>query len=407
MKIGTATTIISPPLPIQLAGHKGERIGTAVGDDLFAKAIALSENDITLIIISIDLLWLDRSHVSIIRELIREVVDIPTSNILVACTHTHSGPDTLDWYDFAPPVDQEWLALLLRRIASTGIDATLHCEEASIDSITSSVPIAMNRRLRDEEGRIRLRPNPDGPTDQRFTIIRFRAHDDRIIATILHHAVHPVVLGADSLRISGDWCGVACSLVEKQLGCTALFLNGAAGDQNPTIWTGRSYDEMQQMAERVAAAALELIDTPFAAEQNQTLGALAADLRVASTPHPYLIKAQGRRSEPDGTITFEVQAMKIGPITLVTSPGECLIDTGKAIVEPFTGQPVLIVSYANDYIGYLPLPHIFDEGGYEPSATMISATGVIEYVGLARRLVREIHARVDYTPESHEGVRRV
>src|SRR3546814_2177761 len=47
-----------------------------------------------------------------------------------------------------------------------------------------------------------------GHTDQRLSILQFSA-GDRSLGGIVRAAMHPVVLGADSHAISGDWCGIA------------------------------------------------------------------------------------------------------------------------------------------------------------------------------------------------------
>src|SRR3546814_18545215 len=39
MKAGFAQSVITPQLPIQLAGHRGPRLDTSLGDDLLAKAM--------------------------------------------------------------------------------------------------------------------------------------------------------------------------------------------------------------------------------------------------------------------------------------------------------------------------------------------------------------------------------
>src|SRR5688572_26788367 len=104
MKIGSSKHPLPISLPIQLAGHKGERIGTSIADELNVRAISIKHDEVLILIISVELLWLDKFHVEQIRNIITSNSSIHGTNILVSCTHTHSGPDTLDWYDFAAPV---------------------------------------------------------------------------------------------------------------------------------------------------------------------------------------------------------------------------------------------------------------------------------------------------------------
>src|SRR3546814_11782575 len=81
-----------------------------------------------------------------------------------------------------------------------------------------------------------------GHTDQRLSILQFSG-GDRSLGGIVHAAMHPVVLGADSHAISGDWCGIAMAELGTRAGGIWLFLNGAAGDNNPKIWSGHRSEE--------------------------------------------------------------------------------------------------------------------------------------------------------------------
>ena len=99
MRAGAAKTVITPPLPIQLAGHKGKRIAIGIAEDLHARAVVCQDADRKIALVSADLLWLGREHVQRIRNVVEERADIPARNVFIACTHTHSGPDTLDFPD--------------------------------------------------------------------------------------------------------------------------------------------------------------------------------------------------------------------------------------------------------------------------------------------------------------------
>src|SRR3546814_16968612 len=91
-----------------------------------------------------------------------------------------------------------------------------------------------------------------GQTDQRLSILQFSA-GDRSLGGSVHAAMHPVVLGADSHAISGDWCGIAMAELGTRAGGIWLFLNGAAGDNNPKIWSGHNnYDAMCSVSSAAA-----------------------------------------------------------------------------------------------------------------------------------------------------------
>ncbi len=372
---------------MQLAGHRGRRVAVDVADELHARALVLEQDGRRYAVVSSDLLWLERDHVGRIRAAVERLTGIPPGHVLVACTHTHSGPDTLDWYSFAPPVSDWWLTTLVHQIAGTVFRAAHRLQDCALLVGHGTIHTAVNRRHR-RDGVVRLEPNPDGPVDRRLTVLSFAAPGGAPIARIVHAAMHPVVLGGDSLVVSGDWCGVLTTTLERETGGSWLFLNGAAGDNNPRVWTGGTYEQVGEVARVVADAALAA-GRSAADQPPVALSAASAESLLEAKDHPYLTVAQRRRAARDGGMRVEAQVLKIGPVALAALAGECLAETGDRI-RGFAADPAscLPVSYANDYVGYLPLPHIYEEGGYEPSATMLTRDGVLSYLEAVQRLLR-------------------
>ncbi|MFN8343456.1 MAG: hypothetical protein U0X91_00540 [Spirosomataceae bacterium] len=387
MKIGTAKDVLPLSLPTTLVGHRIVRKAFVIGDELHVRSIALVNGDNIVFMVSVELLWLDKFHVNEIRAKICKEVNVPLHNILVACTHTHSGPDTLEWKESSSPEHKLWLDLVIDRISNTSIRAFSKLVDCSVDLVETDVDIATNRRLMDETGVYRLKPNPSGVTSQRFRLLRFCTLKGDNLAGIITHIAHPVVLGEDSHCISADWCGLVCSKIELKLGVICLYFNGASGDQNPKIWTGKSYAEMEEMAQHVAQKSLMLFSLGQNLELELPLQVVSKILKFQGKEHPYLLRAQAKRIQNDGNISIEVQLIKIGSVIIVGLPGECLIETGFEIEHVIKGYEIIIISYSNDYVGYLPMAHIFEEGGYESYATMLTSGEIALMVDIVKKLI--------------------
>jgi len=310
---------------------------------------------------------------------------------MCACVHTHSGPDTIDWFHFAP-VDQQWLHTLLKQIAGAVWLASQRLQPASFELLTGEVPIGVNRRLCKEREGFRIGFNPDGAVDQTLSALRLKAEDGSLLAAVVHHATHPVVLGGKSVVVSGDWCGEMCRLVEQTLGGTCLYVNGGAGDINPRVGAGRTYAEVLRVGRQAGGAAIELLSSEET-DPVDGLDCARVELTVEHREHPYLDVPQQRRLAADGGLTTETQVLRLGPVSFISAPGECLVETGWRILERTRLKPALIAGYTNDYVGYLPLPHIYEQGGYEPSATMLTSAAVLQWVEAAVRLADEVAAR--------------
>ena len=388
MQVGFAKVTITPPLPVQLAGYGVERTGTGVADNLQARAMVCEEDGHRVALLACDLLWLERRHVKVLRERVAEIADVAPDSLMVAASHTHSGPDTMDWFHFAP-VDPKWLHALLKQLASAVFLAAGNLREAKLERLVGQVEIGVNRRVHKEREGYRLGVNTEGPVDHTLSMLRVTADDGTLLGSVMHQQTHPVVLSGQSTVVSGDWPGEACRVVEQTLGGCCLFVNGACGDINPRVGPGRLYSEVLRVGRQCGGAAVELLNRE-PTDAVGGLGAVRESLEVAHRPHPYLDVPYERRLAEDGGMFLETQVLKLGALSFISCPGECLIETGRKVLSETKLATAEIAGYTNDYIGYLPLPHIYEQGGYEPSATMLPPESVIAWtehaVQLADRL---------------------
>ncbi|MFB0522144.1 MAG: neutral/alkaline non-lysosomal ceramidase N-terminal domain-containing protein, partial [Candidatus Bathyarchaeia archaeon] len=144
MKVGVASASITPPVGVPMAGY-GARKGVSKGihDDLYAKAIVFDEGDMKAALIRCDLIGLRRDAVKETRELIESEMGIDGDNIMITCTHTHSGPITDPIY---PDLDM-WMKVLIRKMRGTVATAYRNSKEAKVGVGSGSVDgIVINRR---------------------------------------------------------------------------------------------------------------------------------------------------------------------------------------------------------------------------------------------------------------------
>jgi hypothetical protein len=90
---GVANTDISPGRGIELAGYPHyPRNNTGVHDPLFAACLYLNNGEREIAMVTLDLLFFSKKHVVRVREAAQRQCDIPGENIMISCSHTHSGP---------------------------------------------------------------------------------------------------------------------------------------------------------------------------------------------------------------------------------------------------------------------------------------------------------------------------
>ena len=97
-KAGTATEKITPTEPLWMAGFAARtEPSKGVISDLFASAVTLDdETGGRLVIASIDLIAVTKAIADPVYEAVQRELGLPREQLILACTHTHFGPEFRD-----------------------------------------------------------------------------------------------------------------------------------------------------------------------------------------------------------------------------------------------------------------------------------------------------------------------
>ncbi|MGH2369690.1 MAG: hypothetical protein ACRDI2_16010, partial [Chloroflexota bacterium] len=218
---------------------------------------------------------------------------------------------------------------------------------------------------------------------------------------LVNYACHGVSLSGQMRLISADFPGVMRDVVERLVGGTALYVQGAAGNINPSLmgpdWRhprllgtalGAEAARVAALAQPVGATPLrvarEIVDLPALLPVSVEAG---RDL-VAALETERERLAQGGRAgarwwnarklerarrglaaleggEPVPPLPADVAALRLGEAALVTNPSELFCELGMAIKQaspfPWTG----VAGYTDGSVGYIPTRSAYPEGGYE------------------------------------------
>jgi len=385
-KAGLAEAVITPPIGVYLGGFAA-RLKPSIGvhDQLKARALAVEMGDENLVIMSCDLLALNYEIVEAVREIVEARTSLLRDRVLIAATHTHSGPDMA--IPLREEVSQGWIETLKLQMAGCAISAYNSREEAVTASGVGEAHIGFNRRRR------------DGPIDPQLCLLRVDRASAQPFAAVINYSCHAVVLGSENLYISPDYPGFAVRNLEKFMGVRgknlmALFFNGACGDINPVTSEGYAcpgtFEDADRLGSILAAEALKVYEglKPKKPELFR-VRALTVDLPIRETPpveealenlkraeteasspldiqliyarEEYLLALKGLR----GSVKAEVQAFAIDDTAMVALPGEALVSLGLAIKEGSPFAKTFILGYGNDYLGYIASDDDFRLGGYE------------------------------------------
>lgn len=391
---GTAREEITPPPGIDLSGFAG-RSGpnTDCRDPLYASALYLHDGRTGALVLTLDLIGLTPNDDASLRTQIAANIGISPDAVLVACSHTHSGPQVMPLRATGVQ-DLPWTKEVIARAGRAAAAARQAAQPAALRYGGGQCFAAINRR-QSAGGGMAIGQNPQGPCDTTCRILMVEGEFGPL-AIVAQYAMHPVILGNDSLRASADWVGAMRAKLEQTLGCPALFLQGCCGDINPRVrGTEAICDEvgldvagsvlsalpsltpMENPVLSAAAATAEIPVRPLPsdeelAEVERSAQAALAD-SAAALAHRQLAQAhldwaaacRGLRQsgQDSDIIPGRVSALNIGDIILVGLPGEIFTEIGFAVQQ--ASLRAWPIGYASGNLGYLYTDEAFKEGGYE------------------------------------------
>jgi hypothetical protein len=368
LSIGYAQAVITPTLdrPVFLAGFGRDRRATAVNDDLFARVLLLDDGKSRLALVALDLIGLGRDHCLEVEQRIQE--RLGAVRVLIACTHTHHGPDTIGLWGpdtTTSGVDPSYLAALKetiveRVVAAAGTLRPVHSFK------TVGTPVG---------GVVQNFRDPD-IVDDELTCVQFLAEDASVLATLLIFPCHPEVLWNDNPVITSDYGWGLRETVEAATGAPAIFFVGALGGMLSPKVEERSFAVAAEMGRTIGQAGLAAL----AGTQETAVQEIHIYSREFSIPLQNILfslavtagllpQIADERSE----VITEANLVILGDCWLATVPGELLPKLGLAMKEQLTAAGATVpgvLGLANDELGYI-LPaedFIYPKDPFNPGA---------------------------------------
>jgi len=409
-EVGFAKVDITPRVGVELCGFGPylNRHSIAVRDRLWARAMAIRADGVTGVLVSCDLVGITGAHTRRVRELLSEDPGLPPEAVMVHCTHTHSGPTTIELVGWGNP-DPPYNELLPRRIAEAARLALKDLSRATLSH--ACVPcegIGLNREYDtdapplEEVLREDWRPARPELTDTTCHVIRVEK-GARLAGFLSYFGCHPVVCCAQTRYIHGDFAGVATNMLEREHpGSVGLFLQGAQGDVNSCVVHKPEQEALLALdviaaryarcvrsglakAQRVEADGLRCVrrEVTFRrrrlstdelrrrlAEQEAILarpGASDADREVRmATVHVVALRRLIARAEAGESLEppTELHGFRLGPLAFLGTPFEVFQAIKNRVVSEASAPVALVMGLTNDCLGYAPDRTCALRGGY-------------------------------------------
>ena len=434
---GVAVTDITPSIGYRMSGYFNERLSTGILNPLHAKALVLRQGATRVAMVFCDIIGLSPGVSKRAREQAQQETGIPVENILLAATHSHTGPlyhdalrDYLHEQAIAkqgkdPYEEQDYPALLVAGIVEAIRQADAGMQPVKLEAgVAQQQGLSFNRRFHMKDGTVRFNPgqlNPDivraaGPIDPGVGIVLLRSADNKNVpAGIVNFPLHLDTTGGT--QYAADYPYHVEQTLRQTLGneFVLLFGTGTCGDINHIDVTtkerlksdviGRtlagtvaaSLPSLKPVASPALAVRRAVVDAPLqkftpeeverAKQEMPKVG--TGDLSFLEQVRAFKILDVQSRTGP--TLPLEVQVFRLSnEVAVVGLPGEVFVELGLAIKQASPFPTTLVIELCQDECGYVPTRKAFAEGSYETVNSRIAPGGGEMMVEAAVRLLKEL-----------------
>lgn len=424
LRVGFGETDITPPHGLYMCGSLDPRKNEGTTDPLQSHALVVESGGRRIAIVGVDLIGLPKA---LSDEIIAEAASrtgIASEDILVASSHTHSGPYTAEGLYSNQVTDAEYLSTLPGRIGDSVELAAGRVEPASMFIGRSLVHHGIhNRRVICPDGKVLNTWMPQalndlelipqvlgtaGPVDPELWVVRFDRSDGSTIGVFYNFSLHTNSKGG--LTWSADYPCVVAEQMREAYGADVIsvYTPGACADINVTMGGDRWRESASYFAEQAVEAARRAIPV----EGPIAVGAVRREITVPRRdPTDQPPEAIGRlnwggaggradvfdrqaklvASMPEQQ-TVVVGAARIGPFGIATNPGELFVEHGLTIKRRSPFPHTVVSELTNDLIMYQPTRQAFAQQGYETlvGPNRVAMEGIEKIVDTAVELVEEL-----------------
>lgn len=448
---GASIVDITPTtFPVNMPGGFSANMAHSVHDPLYARGLVLDDGVTTLGIVVVDNLGVAQEVLDEAKALAAQQCGIPTHNMLVASTHTHSAPSSNSKDGPAPAV--AYRKVLVESIAESLVQAHATRRPAAAGAAAYPLPEEVfNRRWFLKPGKmppnpfgrmdqVKMNPGttpdvldrPAGPTDPDITVLSVQdPQSGKPLALLANYSLH-YVGGVPQGIVSADYFGEFARLMRSRVGgdeaFVAMMSNGTSGDINNIPFLvnrppREPFEQIRIVAQKAADAAWHAraaipghhqdarlgmlerqitvkVRRPSAEQIAEANAVLAAPDQAARDKLPPLAEAYAHRvlalAASDETLTITLQALRIGDLAVCAIPFETFAEIGLDLKRRSPFPQTMVIGMANGYHGYLPTPEQHLLGGYETwlgtckvqeDASVILTDNLLEMLAQLRRHV--------------------
>ena len=417
-RAGACAVDVGPvSFPVVVNGGFLQNHASKINDPIKAKCVVLDDGTTRLAIVVVDICMMPRELLDKAKALAQKITGIPSEQILISATHTHSAPAAMG--ALGSPADENYVRVLPSLIAESIERAARNLELARIgwSTIDDHAHTFCRRFIRrpdkildDPFGGRTVRANmhpgyqnpdvigPSGPVDPQLIVLSVQSRSGKPIAVLANYSMH--YYGAEP--VSADYFGRFATALTKEINAQAvdppfvgIMSQGTSGDQMWMDYGGPKMDPGLDVyaadVARVAHRAYRSITyhdwVPLAmAETTLVLSRRVPDPKRLAWATAIIKRMTAPDDAKDKTLVpknqtevyakeavflheeprreLKIQAIRIGEMGLTAIPNEVFAITGLKLKMQSPFDTTMNIELANGSEGYIPPPEQHLLGGY-------------------------------------------
>jgi hypothetical protein len=377
------------PRWVPLAGYSRRKGKSAVGthDPVGVRALVIQDPDTVAALVSCDLLIVDEHLFEAVRERLLAQGFPQEGVVILAATHTHSGPGGYGTRFFEKlsmgHFDRDVFEAVVRAISRAVIRARAARAPVRLASLAAQVDALVTNRM-----------DPQGVAEGELLVTAlYHATARTPRAVLVNFSAHPTTLGAWNMQLSADYPGVVVRELERRVpGAMALFFSGAVGDQAP-VKAGADFAS----AEHLGVVLAQRVEPLLRQARPATPPAVSAFQEQLPLP-PVRVRLGSRFTLPrwlgrqfvDDEATLSLLA--VGKAVFLGVPCDLTAGLGQELkaAARSRGLDPMVIGFASDYIGYCLPEALYDSKAYEASLALNGPMTGELVVGRMKELVAQL-----------------
>ena len=338
-----------------IAGFSSNRPAKGVHDPQWTRAVAVRNNGVTVVMVSVDAIGLFNNDIVAIRKMINPALKV--DHLVVSSTHCHEVPDSMgNWCGPLPQFNCGPYVQKIQRLTKEAVEeAVASLSPADMYCATADVP---------KEGYVDDSRKPIAQ-DWHVYVWRFtKPNTDQTIATCVNWGNHPETLGGENSLLTSDYCHYIREGLEKGVpepngvkgfGGTCVFFEGMVGGLATQLHTDvpkrdgsgtikeETFEKAENLGYNVAILAANALRGPEAWKNENPFVAVAGKTVMAKMTNPVfkygiMLGLIHQGYYWGGYSKTETDAIRIGSVVIATAPGELYPEIAVGGVEAKPGR---------------------------------------------------------------------